>query len=101
MKTDMNEASVESVVLPLWQEKLRHMLGAGPERRKRDHGFRNHYRAMFGAPDYKTMQDMASAGLVKGGVFINGGKMRYFHATVEGCKAIGLSKAAIKRAIED
>jgi hypothetical protein len=44
---------------------------------------------------------MEQAGLVRSGLFINGGKMRYFHATIEGCKAIGLSKAAIKRALED
>lgn len=101
MKTDVNEASVESVVLPLWADKLRHMLGAGPERRKRDHGFRNHYCASFGGQDYATLQEMEQAGLVRSGLFINGGKMRYFHATIEGCKAIGLSKAAIKRAFED
>jgi hypothetical protein len=44
---------------------------------------------------------MVAAGLAEKGSSLNGGKSVYYRATVEGCKAVGLSKAAIKRAFED
>jgi hypothetical protein len=84
-----------------WSNKLRHMLGAGPERPKKDHGFRNYYCTSVGSDSYNVLRDMEKSGLVTAGSFINGGRDQYFHATVEGCKAIGLSNAAIKRVFED
>ena len=99
-----NEVNVDSgqpVVMRQWLDILRHMLGASRERRKRDHGFRNYFCALVGGEDYTTLQEMEQAGLVKSGLSINGGKMQHFHATIEGCEAIGLSKAAIKRAFDD
>ncbi len=101
MKTDVNEASVQSVVLPLWIDLLTHTLGAGSHIRKSKHGYRNHFCASVGSHNYKAFEEMVSAGFAERGASLNGGKSVYFRATVEGCKAVGLSKAAIKRAFED
>ena len=97
----MSKASGKSTILPLWQDKLRHMLGAGVARRKQDHGFRNYYCASVGSEDHAVMKEMERAGLVGAGRFINNSRDQYFHATADGCKAIGLSKAAIARAFEN
>jgi hypothetical protein len=79
-------------------EALTHMLGAGSHIPKRSHGYRNYYCANVGDPD---MADMEKAGLVTAGCVINNGSQQYYSATLAGCQAIGLSKAAIKRAMED
>ncbi len=90
---------------PEWLEKLTHMLGAGKEVKKSCHGYRNRFCAAIGGDDYKIMKLMEKAGLVTVGSEINyrtsNNTAQFFHATLEGCKAIGLSKAAIKRAFED
>jgi hypothetical protein len=101
MKTDVNEASVQSVVLPLWIDLLTHTLGAGSHVRKSKHGYRNHFCASVGSDSDKAFEEMVAAGLAEKGSSLNGGKSVYYRATVEGCKAVGLSKAAIKRAFED
>lgn len=94
--------SVEQLSIdPDWESKLRHMLGAGAERPKRDHGFRNHYCTSVGSGCHGVLLEMQEAGLVRAGRSINKGRDQYFHATIEGCKAIGLSAAAIKRAFQD
>lgn len=94
--------SVEQLAIdPDWESKLRHMLGAGAERPKRDHGFRNHYCTSIGSESHGVLLEMQQAGLVRSGRSINEGRDQYFHATVDGCKAIGLAKAAIKRAFSD
>lgn len=84
----------------VWHDLLRHMLGAGSHYKKQQHGFRNRFCAGIGGPDYEEMLAMEDAGLVEAGVKINGGRDQFFSATVAGCEAIGLSKAAIKRAFE-
>ena len=81
-------------------EILRHMLGAGLHIPKRSHGYRSGYCVGIGSDAYGTLIEMERIGLVKAGVKINLNLDQYFHATIEGCKAIGLSKAAIKRAFE-
>lgn len=81
-------------------ELLTHMLGAGPHIARKMHGYRNYFCAGIGGGDYQALVEMGAAGLVKAGGTINDGTMQYFYATVEGCKAIGLHKAAIKRAME-
>lgn len=87
---------------PLWRENLTHMLGAGSHIPKKQHGYRNHFCAVLSIrnKDYESMIEMIEAGLVFAGVTINFNECQYFHATVAGCQAIGLSKAAIKRAME-
>jgi len=77
------------------------MLGAGSHVPQKKHGYRNHFAATIGGQEHGIMLSMEAAGLVSRGRTINGGGMEYFHATVDGCKAIGLGKAAIKRAFED
>lgn len=84
-----------------WANKLRHMLGAGSEIPKANHGYRNRFCAEVGGPDHADLREMEAAGLVVAGGLINDGKGQFFHATLAGCKAIGLSRAAIKRALED
>ncbi len=94
-------APVQPVVLPLWIDLLTHTLGAGSHIRKSKHGYRNHFCASVDSHNYKAFEEMVAAGFAERGASLNGGKSVYFRATVEGCKAVGLSKAAIKRAFED
>lgn len=85
---------------PLWRENLVHMLGAGNHIPKRQHGYRNHYCASIDDKDYFVMLEMEKVGLVRAGKKINGATCQFFYATEKGCQAIGLSKSAIKRAME-
>lgn len=85
------------IVPPLWLDHLRHMLGAD----SKSPGYRNHFCAEIGYTDHKSMMEMVTAGLVTTGQIINDGRDQYFHATLAGCKAIGLSNKATKRAFED
>jgi hypothetical protein len=84
---------------PLWKENLTHMLGAGSHVPKKQHGYRNQFCASLGDEDHISMLQMEVAGLVVKGRILNSG-MQFFCATKAGCKAIGLGKAAIKRALE-
>lgn len=77
-------------------DKLRHMLGAVPGRQKQ-WGFRNYFAA--GKGHEPAMRRLESAGFVVQGRAYN--ESFYFHATEEGCKAVGMNKAQIKRAMED
>jgi hypothetical protein len=87
-------------IKPLWRENLIHMLGCGSHIPKRNHGYRNHYCAstIGSNDDYQSMVEMQKAGLVKAGRRTT--DMQFFYATETGCKAIGLSAAVIKRALE-
>ena len=78
-------------------KKLRHMLGAEPDRRKRDWGFRNYYACSKG--NEESMRRLEAAGFARQGRPYN--DSYYFHATEEGCKAVGMNAAQIKRAMED
>ena len=81
-------------------DNLRHMVGAVFNVAKRNWGYRNHFAA--GEDDVPSMEKLRNAGFViKGRKFHIGETDYYYHATLEGCKAIGLSKAATKRALED
>lgn len=93
-------AMSNQAVLPRWECLLRHTLGAGAEKPKSKHGYRNYFCANVGSSDDKSLEEMVAAGLAEKGRSINGGKSVYYRATVAGCKVIGLSKAAIKRAFE-
>ncbi len=101
--TDNTPASapVDAFVLPLWIDLLRHTLGARPEQRKADHGYRNKFCASVGSSHWLHFVAMVDAGLATAGGMINDGKQQFFSATVAGCEAIGLSPSAIKRAFED
>jgi hypothetical protein len=78
-------------------DNLRHMVGASSNIPKRQWGYRNHFAA--GEKDIDSMNRLETAGYVtKGKSYRNS---FYYHATLKGCKAIGLSKAATKRALED
>ena len=88
-------------VIPLTdvqRKLLQHTLGASPHQNKRNHGYRNHFLASVGSDDHAEFVVMTAIGLAESGQERNG--QQYFRATVEGCKAIGLNKAAIKRAFE-
>jgi len=94
-------APVHREVLPFWVELLRHTLGAGKYIRKSKHGYRNRFCACAGSDEDNAFQQMVAAGLATKGSAINGGELVYYRATVEGCKAIGMSKAATKRAFQE
>jgi hypothetical protein len=94
-------AAERQSVPQLWIDLLTHTLGAGSHIRKSKHGYRNRFCASIDSHNYKAFEEMVAAGFAERGASLNGGKSVYFRATVEGCKAVGLSKAAIKRAFED
>lgn len=76
---------------------LRHMVGAATNTPKKQWGYRNHYAS--GSKDNPSMERLVAVGYaIMGKPYQNG---FYYHATEKGCKAIGLSKAAIKRALDD
>jgi len=83
-----------------WRELLVHMLGAGSHVPKKSHGFRNRFCAGIGSSDHNTMLEMERSGLVKAGQVINEGRDQMFYATVAGCQAMRLGKAATKRAMD-
>ncbi len=92
---------IETDKLILWTNLLRHTLGVREGVRKSDYGYRNRFCVSVGSADDLVFQEMVVAGLAEEGDAINNGKARYYRATLEGCKVVGLSKAAIKRAFED
>lgn len=90
----------EPVVPKQWLDTLRHMTGAEPRYKKSQWGFRNHFCAGVDGDDIKMLKEMESAGLVHSGMKINDGRDQYFHITYDGCRAIGLGPAAIKRVFD-
>jgi len=93
-------ATETTTIDPRWIELLTHMLGAGSHVKKSQHGYRNRFAAEVDGEHYKDMLAMQEAGLVEAGPTINRGTMQLFGATLAGCQAAGLSKAATKRALE-
>ena len=75
--------------------KLQHMLGATEQHAKSRWGFRNHY--CCGVQDRASMERLVAAGLARPGAALL--QSRYFHATIDGCRAAGLNAAAIRRAL--
>jgi hypothetical protein len=84
-----------------WKRLLRHTLGAGDHIAKYKHGYRNYFLASIGSETELHFRGMVKAGYAEQGGTENNGQSRYYRATIEGCKFIGLSKAATKRAFED
>lgn len=80
--------------------RLRHMLGATEDKPKSKWGYRNHYVAGGGGEAVKSMERLIAAGYVVQGRR-SGTTSCFYHATEAGCKALGFSKAAIARALED
>jgi hypothetical protein len=79
-------------------KKLRHMLGATPQYKARDWGFRNYYTTS-GGEAMAALDRLVTLGYVsKGG---SSERMHYYHATEAGCIAAGLNDKQIKRAFED
>lgn len=80
-------------------DKLRHALGAVPGRyAKSKWGWRNHFCAGHGAQT-EAMQRLVADGLMLQGRAQE--EATFFHATPAGMAAVGMSKAAIKRCLED
>ena len=76
-------------------DKLRHMLGATSHDAKTKWGFRNHY--CCGKQDRDAMERLVAAGLAeRGAVQLTS---QYYHATMNGCRAAGLDRAGIARAM--
>ncbi len=81
-------------------DSLRHMLGAVPGRyTAKQWGFRNYYAACNTGDSLESMRRLEAAGFVCEGIATK--SITYFHATEEGCKAVGMNKVQIKRAMED
>jgi hypothetical protein len=80
-------------------DNLRHMLGIDPRRyTPRQFGFRNYYASSKTGRPFASMRRLKSAGFVRQGRVSD--SMIFFHATEEGCKAVGLNAEQIKRALE-
>lgn len=76
-------------------DKLRHMLGATDHHSAKKWGFRNHY--LCGAQDRAAMERLVGAGLaVRGDALL---ASQYYHATKDGCRAAGLDRSGIARAL--
>jgi hypothetical protein len=91
-------AAVRDAIMPGDFAKLQHMLGAVQGKPKNRWGYRNYFAAGSGQ-QHEAMQRLVAAGLATAGRAAN--EMTYFHATRQGCKAVGLDGAGIKRAMED
>lgn len=78
-------------------DSLRHMLGVSKNRSKNLWGFRNYFAA--GSDQIESMERLVSAGYAARGVEV-GGSLTYYHATEAGMDAVGMSKAAKRRAME-
>jgi hypothetical protein len=78
--------------------KLKRMLGATIDIARKNWGYRNHFAA--GGSDIIIMEKLLDAGLVYKGRKYNDTNY-FYHATIAGCEAIGLTKTETKRALED
>lgn len=95
------KVSVPLTVTDEQKEALSHMLGVNERTSKSSWGYRNRFCATVGSKDESHLEAMAKLGLVVRGQLINDDRQMMFYATEAGCRAIGLSNAAIKRALED
>lgn len=77
-------------------DNLRHMLGVGSHIAKNKWGYRNYFAAT--GDQCMEMERLVTAGLAERGWHSN--DITYYHATIAGCDAIGLGKAAKRRAFE-
>ncbi|MYM21932.1 hypothetical protein GTP46_04605 [Duganella sp. FT135W] len=76
-------------------DKLRHMLGATAHHPHMKWGFRNHY--LCNVQDREAMERLVAAGLaVRGEMML---RTQYYHATRVGCRAAGLDRSGIARAL--
>lgn len=81
---------------------LQHMLGADSRYKKKEWGFRNHYVASLGNSVLETLAMMKEKGFVRShSTPAYGESSVCFYATEKGMKAIGFSKAQIKKAEEE
>ena len=77
-------------------DNLRHMLGVRSHIPRRQWGYRNFFAAS--ETQIAQMERLVAAGYARKGIV--SGSLTYYHVTEAGCHAIGLHKAAIKRAFE-
>jgi len=77
---------------------LRHTLGATPQYKPRDWGFRNYY-ATSGGPAMDALDRLVTLGYASKGE--SSERMHYYHATEAGMIAAGLNEKQMKRAMED
>lgn len=77
---------------------MAHTVGMVSNRPKGKWGYRNYFAASNGGENDKVMHDLIERGYIVQGH--KGEKLTYYHCTEAGMKAIGLHKAAIKRALE-
>ncbi len=80
---------------------LKSALGAHPHVPKKDWGYRNHFCAGVGSQDQADLDIMVSMGLFKTGTTINNNQSVFYHATVAGMDAIGLTPEQKANALED
>ncbi|MCK5505515.1 MAG: hypothetical protein KAJ10_10150 [Thermodesulfovibrionia bacterium] len=76
---------------------IRHMTGSQSRYPRKQWGFRNHFCAGKNGQDFKSMQKLLSAGYVSQG--IEQETSIFFHATKEGCEAVGMNKKQIQTAL--
>ncbi len=76
---------------------LRHMLGVGDSKPKRQWGLRNHFAATAEGDDFDSMQRLEKHGYVERGRERYG--MVFFRATRKGCVLAGLTFRQIDNAL--
>lgn len=89
------EAKIKKVLINADYDNLKHMTGCSSRYMKKEWGFRNHFAP--GGKDVESMERLESAGYVVRGSRYH--ETNYFHATKEGCKAIGMSWFQIRNAL--
>lgn len=94
----MSDTTVNTSLTAKDIDNLRHMLGVHQQKPARQWGLRNYF-ACGGGENEKSMRRLEAAGFVRQGRPYE--NSFYFHATEEGCKAVGMNAAQIKRAFED
>ena len=80
-------------------EMLRRMLGADERYSPSSWGFRNHYTVTPDTANHASMERLRAAGYTKTSGIAEGGVI-YYHATLEGCDALGFTKAQKQRAMD-
>lgn len=79
------------------RDLLEHTLGMTGNKRS-VWGYRNYYCSKAGGENHATLEGMVSQQLMTVGRGDQSSQYRYYHATRKGCEAVGMHKAAIRRA---
>lgn len=78
-------------------DSLRHMLGIKQNTPPENWGYRNYFAA-GGTDQVESMERLVAVGFVRCGG--KSGELMYYHATEEGCRAVGMTGEQTLKALE-